>query len=140
MIKAPTDAELRAFAEAASQPGYMFPAFDIRHHDRCVFGHVLYMRGNTLPITDDVARQMESAVWTTRKPRLIRLIGVERKPSIKPDYVAQDVDKRIQIGQRFTLADAVSAVNRYFDPSIEESAIWPWAARGFKNISRWATT
>lgn len=140
MIKAPTDAELRAFALAAAKPEYPHQTFDLSCHGLCIFGHVLMMRQDRTAITDEVGRQMEHAVWATRNPRLIRLIGVERRPNVRPDFVRQDIDKRIQIGKRFTLTDAVAAVNRYFDPSIEESAIWPWAARGFRNIDRWATT
>lgn len=138
MIKAPTDAELRAFIEAASKPDYGFQSFDLRSHERCVFGHVKAMRGDATPITDDIGRQMEATIWATRNPRLIRLIAVEKPAkNMRPDLARTDRDKRSEVAARFRLLDAVGAARRYFDHTIDEAAIWPWAARGFHNITRW---
>lgn len=138
MIKAPTDQELRAFAEAASKPNYFKTSFDLRFHNRCIFGHVKEMRGDRTYITDAVGRMMEEAVWQTGNKRLIWLIGIDRpKEGISQREWQADRDRRTEIAMRFKLQDAIGAVQRYFDPDIEESAIWPWAARGFKNVSRW---
>ncbi len=145
MIKAPTDDELRAFAAAAKGPYYAFTSFDMRIWNRCVFGHIHAMRGgqswelNKHGVADVILKNL----WDTGNSRLIRLVGVEKTPSVKAyrnDEKARskDFEKREDVAIRFNLLDAVSAVDRYFDPSIEETAIWPWAARGYRNIHLWA--
>ena len=144
-IAAPTDDELRAFMERAADPYYPFTSFDIRVYNRCIYGHVHHMRGGQSWEVDKpgVGDAIQKAIWDTGNSRLVRLIGVERVPGQKPyrtpELRLKDFEKREDVAISFKLFDAVNAVKRYFDDSIEETAIWPWAARGYRNINLWAS-